>query len=124
VTDETSGGSPTDLKAVDALLATLDIPHQPVDGDCLLWTPRVVTVLQAASYTAEQTAVVGWDLRRSRTIVFVHQAAITGDGVIIDVTARQFEAQLPSPWIASPSQYCAALARSARVDEVTIGFWA
>ncbi|WP_157529290.1 hypothetical protein [Nocardia sp. NRRL S-836] len=83
----------------------------------------MVTVLQAAGYAAESTAVVGWAVRRSRTIVFVHQAALTHDDVVIDVTARQFDTRLPSPWITSSAQYCTALAASARVDEVTIGSW-
>jgi hypothetical protein len=62
-------------------------------------------------------------VRGSRTIAFVHQAAEIDADVVIDVTARQFDAHLPSPWITSPAQYCAALARSTRVDEVTIGSW-
>jgi hypothetical protein len=47
------------VETVGSLLARLDIPCRPVDGDCLVWTPRVVTVLRAAGYTAEPTTVVG-----------------------------------------------------------------
>lgn len=123
VTDGTRYDSPADVRAVSSLLATLDIPCRPVDGDCLVWTPRVVTVLQAAGCPAESATVVGWDLRRSRTIIFVHQAALTRDDVVVDVTARQFDPRLPSPWITSAAQYCTTLAASTRVDEVTIGSW-
>ncbi|WP_255353409.1 hypothetical protein [Nocardia sp. NRRL S-836] len=37
--DGTRGGRPADVNIVSSLLATLDIPCQPVDGDCLVWTP-------------------------------------------------------------------------------------
>jgi hypothetical protein len=41
------------------LAKQLQLPEQSVDGDCPVWTPRVVEVMRAAGFQVKQTFVVG-----------------------------------------------------------------
>lgn len=117
------GGDDSGHRAVRDLLADrLQLPERPVDGDCLVWTPKVVDVLRSAGGRADEVTVVGWlDCFSTRAIAFVHRAVLLDGELIVDVTARQFAQRLEPIWVAEVDDYCAELEEATGVTAVTVG---
>ncbi|MFI6031600.1 hypothetical protein [Amycolatopsis magusensis] len=103
------------------LLADLNLPQHPIDGDCLVWTPKVVESLRSAGHLAARAMVVGWLDPDDKLIGFVHQAVVLqGNSVVVDATAQQFGKQLPPIRIAPVDDYCTALAAATRTVSATV----
>ncbi|MCK2245284.1 MULTISPECIES: hypothetical protein [unclassified Crossiella] len=119
----TLSGDDHSRRAVRDLLADrLQLPEQLVDGDCAVWTPKVIDVLRSVGHEADEATVVGWlDVFSTRALAFMHRAVLLEGKLIVDVTARQFAARLAQIWVVGVDDYCAALAAATGVAEVTVG---
>jgi hypothetical protein len=78
-----------------------------------------VRLLRAAGYRTQAAIVTGW-IDQPRCIGFLHQVALLGDDLVVDVTARQFDPNLPLPWAARTAEHWAHLAAATGVAAVTI----
>ena len=106
----------------DLLADRLQLPERPDDGDCLVWTPKVLDLLRSVGRQVDEATVVGWlDVFSTRAVAFMHRAALLEGKLIVDVTARQFAARLAPIWVVGVDDYCADLAAAAGVTEVTVG---
>ena len=108
---------------------TAGLPHparRPVDGDCLTWSPRVAAALRGQGLPAVDVSVAGWVDDQRRVLGFLHRVVLVvqSEGPtlvehVVDVTARQFDPDLPQPWVARWRTYRGALAAATGVRRVT-----
>ena len=81
---------------VERVVLGLAVPTDPVDGDCLIWEPRVTAALRGAGWQADGVVVIGWLDRGARVLTYVHRATLLAGHLVIDATARQFNPGLPA----------------------------
>ena len=114
--DSESTGTPE--SALRDLISQLDLPYPPRDGDCLVWSPRLVTLLAGAGYNARKVGVLA--TVAGGVIAYLHTAVLVDEAWIVDVTARQFVLDLPAVWVAPVQDYLAELAHATRVALTTL----
>ncbi len=94
-------------------------PDEPVDGDCLIYAPRVTEELvQRGVVAAHSVWVTGY---ARGAIVFMHKATRVAC-LILDGTAQQFSPKLPRRWLAEEANYKEAMVRETGVDFVEIEY--
>lgn len=115
-------------RGLDAAVAALAVPPSPVDGDCLTWAPATAGRLRQRGYPAQVIQVAGWINRKGALIGFVHRTVLVADpnadpdpagGLVVDVTARQFDPSLPARWLTGWLDYLTALTEATSVECVT-----
>ena len=113
--------------ALEAALQGVEEPVRPVDGDCGPWTKWVVQALREADLPAEARTVFGLCRAESTVwssagpvVLFGHSVALVGTTVVVDFTARQFDADLPARWITTVEEYRRQLATATGADEVVL----
>ncbi len=106
------------INSLHTTLAGLAI-ERPVDGACLTTAPQVTKTLAAQGLPAHTVRVAGWLDKAGTVLAFLHLATRCR-GMILDGTARQFNPELPSAWIATEQDYLRHLATAARLEHATI----
>jgi hypothetical protein len=82
----------------------------------------VTAALSGADLDARAVTLAGWtELFGQRCLGFLHQVTLVGpEGVVVDLTGRQFGQQLPARWVAPFGDYAVELARATGCVEVTL----
>jgi hypothetical protein len=110
-----------DVDQIREHLADLDLPSPARDGDCIWVSGAVAKALKDHGIDAEVEQVTGWDyLMGHRVVVFAHMAVRVGD-TIVDASATQYDASLPSVWVIEADEYLNELAKATGVMQVTFG---
>lgn len=106
---------------INEALLDLDLPERAVDGDCLPVSGAVLACLKEHGWDdAHAVYVSGWlDFQGSRVLGFMH-VAVTASGYIVDATATQYDASLPSLIIVGEDEYREMMTRATGVQEVTV----
>lgn len=106
---------------LECLTPDLALPKRPRDGDCIRWEPVITNLLSdATGLPAIRVVVFGWICFDQSLIGFMHSVTQVED-IIVDVTARQFDPDLPQVWVAMQADYCARMGRLPGIDRVTLG---
>lgn len=97
---------------IEAALAGLDVPEVATDGDCL-WAPGDVSrALRDREIDSRVVFVAGWV--QPKTLAFLHRATLAG-AFVVDTTATQYDATLPSLIVATAAEYVVMLERATGV---------
>lgn len=105
------------------VMLAADLRRPARDGDCLTVAPRVTWLLRDHGIASAVTvAVTGWIIgpRGAEVIMFMHQATAIGSGWIIDLTAQQFDPDMPDLWTATAHAYTTGLAAVTGAAKVTV----
>lgn len=96
------------------------LPPRPVrDGDCADVSARVTVELRALDVDAATVSLIGWDDQARRVIRYMHVITLV-DGCAVDLTAQQYDRDLPAIWVAPLDEYLPALAAATGVEAVTV----
>jgi hypothetical protein len=104
---------------IEAALVGLELPAQPVDGDCLVFEPLVRELLARAGLGPKAATVYGWCDPGQQILAWAHQATACA-GYIVDVTARMYGPSLPARFVEPVGRYGFLLARAAALPSITV----